>query len=553
MLRVSLPVSLAGTVILSCLGCAAPVAPGPAAGETAAGQPKSGGYLRQLLPYSVQNLDPHTTENYTSYGFVSQNWFQGLTTLDYVPGQDWRVENKAVPLLAESWKLEDPNTWVFTIRKGVTFSNGDPLTAEDVVFSLKRILDPNIKANPQVRSNIQSLTAIDKLDDFVVRVVTKDPQPDLVVNLAQANMSILSKKYVESGADLTKAPVGTGPFKVLSYTQDVESVAGRNETYWEPGKPRLDGIKSKLKVEDSTVIAAIAAQQGDIMVQGDKVQFQALAAISPGLQSSRYTVNSQSAIFINNRGPLGDVRVRRALHLGLDRQEMDGTINFGDGVQTGPLTQAGKVGWTIPNDELLKMPGYRQPKQQDLAEAKRLLAEAGYPNGFKTALLFSNDTIAAQRGSESSQAQWKQNLGIQVDLVPGDSATVTQKQVSGDYDMVLTSPGFMDAPLLRGVPYFSSNGVYAKAAGVKDPEVDKLIQDWQREFDPAKQAALSVQLQRLLLDKLYSIPVPQLSLYQVWQPWVHDWVGNFGARPEIRNPKDIWMDLDVAPADRRTR
>ncbi len=550
-----LALAVASTLILA--ACASP-RPNTGLGERTSPEtvgPKQGGYLRHLLPYSPQNLDPYTTEEPTGYGFIVYDFYEGLTAIEYKPGVDWRIDNRAVPMIAESWKQEADDTYLFNVRKGVRFHNGDSLNADDVVFSYKRFLDPNEKLNPATAVFLSNLASVQKVDDFAVRMTMKQPDPEFLANLAQRGTGVLPSKFVQSGGDLTKQIVGTGPFNLVNYRKDADGLAVRNAGYWMPGKPYLDGVKFTLRVDDSTMTAAFAAGEADILMRNDKNQFLPIQAINPKAQFARYVINTMVHVQPNvSKAPLNDVRVRRAIHLALDRDELNKAITFGDGVQTPPFVQAQKAGWSISEEELLKLPGYRQPKEQDITEAKRLMAEAGYPGGFDAISMYEAAVSIVPQASEGVQAQLKKTLGINLTLNPLDNPSWLQHRAAGDYDFSIDlRGGYLDRPATIGMNYFYSKGTFAKAAGISDPALDKLLEAQGREFEPQRRAKIFTDIQRLMLDKVYSIPLPQSMLYQIWQPWIHDWVGNMSARQTMMNPYAVWMDVAQAPANRQQR
>ena len=541
------------SLVLGALACGAPISPGESRLDQAPQvEAKRGGYLRHLLPYSSKNIDPYLTEDSTGYGFIVRQWYEPLLSRDYKPGVDHRIENTAIPWIAESWKQEGPRTYLFQIRRGVKFHGGEELTADDVVYSYGRFQDPNEKINPQVRNRAEPMESASKVDGYTVRITAKRPDPDFLETLTDHRFPIMSRSYAMSGADATSKANGTGPFKLVHYSKDVDALAVRNETYWQPGRPYLDGVKHTLRVDDSTMSAALAAGQADIMMRVDKNQFEPVLATNPKLQFRKEVVGSLYGVNLNvARPPLDDVRVRKAIWLVLDRQELDQALTFGEGTQSLPLVPPLKSDWSLPPEEIMKTPGYRQPKDQDIAEAKRLMREAGYPDGFRTTIMFPSGFGYQPQASEAVGEHLRRTLNIQADLQPRDNASLVQRRVKGEFDMVVEGSSSVDTPQVSAWNNLHSSGSYAQGAGIKDPEVDRLVGAQSTELDDKKRGAIFKELQRLLVERVYTIPLPQSLLYSVWQPWVYDWVSNKGNRQAIMNPWAIWMDVDQAPADRR--
>ena len=477
-------------------------------------QPKPGGYLRHLSPYSPANLDPYTTEDATGYGFLIRMWYEPMLTIDFQPGVDWRVDTPVVPNLAESWKQEGANTYTFAIRKGIKFHNGDDLTADDVVWSYRRFLDPNEKLNPSVKRELDNLASADAVDGYTVRLVTKRPDADFLFTLARPLVAILPKKFVESGGDLTKQENGSGPFNISSYRKDVEGLAVRNEGYWQKERPYLDGVKMALRVEDSTQAAAFASGKADYLSLQDREQVSPIRAVNPQIMESKEPVNQiYSVLFNQTKKPLDDVRVRRAIFLGLDRQEIDKLLTFGEGVMSGPLIPSVKTGFGLSREELASVPGFRQPKDQDVAEARRLLAEAGYPSGFKTTLAFPGANAFQPGAAQVVNRQLKEKLNIDAELVPVEGAILTQRRSKGEFDMTVENGGTIDRISLYAWSEYYSGGAFAKAAGMKDAELDRLIEIQGETFDRKKRGELFRQIQQVMIDKAYAAPLPQPILY----------------------------------------
>jgi peptide/nickel transport system substrate-binding protein len=525
--------------------------PGTSSQSGAAAQAQRGGYLSHMLPYSPANIDPDTTEDLTGYGFTEMDWYDPLLRINYTPSPDWRIANKSIPWLAESFEQVDPTTYTFTIRKGVKFHNGDLLTAADVLFSYTRIKDPAVKSNPGVVRYLQNLDKIEASGDYSVRMTTKTPDADFLANVSSRNVVIVSKRFVEGGADLTKTAMGTGPFKLASYQRDSSAVGTRFADSWLKTGPYLDGVKLVLKSDDATLSASFAAGAVDILIRHDSRQAGPVLKANPKAVSERAPADQvYSVLFNQTKAPFSDDRVRRAVHLAIDRQAADKAVNFGEGIICGPVVVAGKTGWTIPADELAKLPGYRQPKTQDLADAKQLLAAAGIAGGLKAGIAYSSDTESQQGYAEVVQAQLKQ-IGIDAQLQPLDNASYVQRRVKPDFDMVITADGGLSTPGSYAYSTFYSSGVYAKPAGIHDPELDKVIDTQATEFDFNKRGALFQELQRTILDKAYNAPISTPLLVQLHQSWIHDWTGAKNNRAVVMNPDAIWIDPQDAPADRR--
>jgi peptide/nickel transport system substrate-binding protein len=223
---------------------------------------------------------------------------------------------------------------------------------------------------------------------------------------------------------------------------------------------------------------------------------------------------------------------------------MINTLTFGLGSVDPPgMNAARKGGWAIPQDELLKLPGWRQPKDADIAEAKRLLAEAGHAGGLSSAIMF-NSGLTRRRGEAEMIAAQLARVGIQLRLDPKEVAVATKAEQEGDYS--LTFSQHLYAPESDWSNWLHSRGGLAKS-GIKDPELDRLIDEQYRELDEAKRKQLWHQIQRLLMDRLYEIPLIAGVYFIGYQPYVHGW-GDIRAGQAVNMTWErTWLETGKAP------
>jgi peptide/nickel transport system substrate-binding protein len=519
--------------------------PQPLAGSS--GQPKSGGHLRHILPYSSGNIDPHTTEDTIGYGFVQDYWYETLVTFDFGNGTaDWRIAARIIPWLAEKIEQPDPTTYVFSVRQGVKWHNGDPLTADDISFSFNRMISPNAGINPNFQRYVGGVASAETVDDHTVRIKSKTADADFLSNLSQRNPVIVPAKVLQSGGSLSKQAIGTGPFRLAAYTKDGSGEATRYENYWQKDRPYLDGVKMTLKADDATMGAAFAAGQTDIITRTDRKQTEPLRQANPKARSRTFLEEQiQGLTFQEGKPPYNDPRVRQAIHLAIDRQEVDKAVTFGEGQISGPVVVVGKTGWHIPTDELLKLPGYRQPKDQDIAQARQLLAAAGYAGGLKTSIMFNQTYAVVPQDSEVVQAQLKR-IGVEAELKGVDNATYVANRSKGDFDLNMAIEGSMYQPGFVVTTYYRSQSLFGKAAGMADAELDRLVDAQTVEFDAAKRGQLFQQIERRILDQFHKAPLGTPTVYVLNQPWVYDWVDNRSSRQAVMNPSSIWLNADQA-------
>lgn len=337
----------------------------------AAEAPKRGGVLRISVDQGAAVIHPLLTRVNPEY-LVSELLYSNLTRLK----PDMTVE----PDLALSWEADAALVvWTFKLRSGVTFHDGSAMTSDDVVATFNAILDP--KTASPARTNVGPIKEIAALDPLTVKFTLTGAFADFPIALAYTNARIVPAKIIASDlASLSTKPNGTGPFKLVSYEPDRKIVVEQNPAYYDPARPYLDRVEILVYPDRTAEASALISGDTDLMLSTTSGEYERLAKAS-GVRALR----TPSGQFLNvNMGcdqkPFNDVRVRQALALTIDRDAMAGFVAGGYGTPGNdtPLSPA----YHFYQDSPLK--------KTDIAKAKQLLAEAGYPSGLDLTMVASD-------------------------------------------------------------------------------------------------------------------------------------------------------------------
>ena len=458
--------------------------------------------LRVAVPASdMGTLDPDRATATPDVNLV--NWlFNGLVRIK--PGQS--DPEQIEPDLALSWTSSaDKRDWTFRLRPNVQCQgNYGPLTADDVVFSLKRAA---ARETSSFFADYAPFDTVSALDPLTVHIVLKAPVPNLLSLLVPYHGgNILCRKAVQSlGAGFSRAPVGTGPFQVVEYRPQQYVRLAANPRYFR-GAPKIKGILFRYMISDSS--RDLAFQSGEIdMVNGkyDDLWLQRMKRL-PNTAVAVIGLAELHSLYLNTaKKPLDDLRVRQAIAHAIDRNAM---VQFRGSNLSKPATSvipSGTMGY-VP----LPLP------QRDVAKAKQLLAQAGYPGGITLKVV--QTTLPAMLATmQVVQAQLKQaGITLQLDLV--DHATF-HARIRQDLspivyygaarfpiaDVFLTQ--FFDSASSIGQPTAVTNFSHCHAA-------DAEIRAARTEPDPGKQKALWAQAQEKIADAVCAVP-----MYEMGQPW----------------------------------
>ncbi|MBI2161815.1 MAG: ABC transporter substrate-binding protein [Candidatus Rokubacteria bacterium] len=506
----------------------------------AAETPRRGGVLLAVIGADPPSLDPHQESTFATIQLVAPLY---STLLQVDPYSYPKIIGDA----ATEWKISpDGLTYTFKIRQGIKFHDGSTLTAADVKATYDKIAFPPQGVRSVRKGSYTPIKSIEAPDASTVVFKLKFPSASLMNNLASPWNVIYPKKYLDTDPNYFKTNVvGSGPFKFKNYTRGATFEGERNPDYFVKDRPYLDGYKFFISPE--TTVRAAAIRSGRAYIEFRDLPGAEVEAIKKQL-GDKIAVQQVSAtgwwgISVNNSiKPFNDARVRRALTLGLDRYTAGRVLLPLTGLRdVGPLMRPGTE-WALPPDELEKFPGFGKDMEKNRAEAKRLLAEAGYPNGLKVVLKNRNVKLPYQDFAVFVIQEWKK-IGVEAENRPLETATwFSDGRDTGNFEAII-SPGveFMDDPDVMLRRYvFGDPGNWGR---FNDPALEDLFARQARSLDPAERKKLVFEMQRRVLENAYYLP----GLW--WTRRVVHWakVKNYVAPPNhYSNQKlqDVWLSED---------
>jgi peptide/nickel transport system substrate-binding protein len=424
--------------------------------------------------------------------------------------------NPMAPSLAESWSgSEDGVTYDFVLRNGAKFHNGEPVTAEDVKFSFERYRGAS---HDLIKNRVAE---IEIPDPQHVRFKLKAPWPDFLTFYATATGAgwIVPKRYVEKVGDdgFKKAPVGAGPYKFVSFTPGVELVLEAFDQYWRK-TPNVKRLVFRSIPEETTRLAALQRGEVDIVysIRGELAEE---LRRTPGLTLKPVISPAPFWLYFADqwdpKSPWHDERVRHAANLALDRKAINDAITLGYSKVTNSLIPYSfDFFWQPP------------PAVYDPAQAKQLLAEAGFANGFNTGEFYCDSSYAnvAEAVLDNLQA-----VGFQVKLRPLERAAFVEGWANKRFkNLILCGSGAFGNAATRLAAFIVKGGTYAYG---NYPDIDALYQQQAAVLDRKKREAILDNIQQLVYDKAISAPIWQLAFINGVGPRVGE--SGFGLIPDF--------------------
>jgi peptide/nickel transport system substrate-binding protein len=467
----------------------------------------------------VNAMDPATRQETVQLSFLS-NIYEPLARRN----RDLGLE----PALATSWEQTSPTVWRFHLRPGVKWQDGSPFTADDVVFTLKRIEAPD----SSMRALMSGVKEARKIDDLTVDFETVLPDPIFLQE--QTNFLIMSKAWCEAhnatepvtiGKEDNYAlhnAMGTGPFSLVSREPDRKTVVEKNPLWWDKPVHNLDRVEFDVIASAPTRVAALLSGEVDMVytvppqdiarikqTEGLKLlETPELRTIYLGFNQTRDELQSSD---IKGKNPFKDVRVREAVGLAIDEPPIASRVMLGLGHPTWEMWGPGVNGYNAALDVRPKF---------DPAKAKQLLADAGYANGFRVALDCPNDRYVMDEQICTAIVSMLARVNIKVDLIAQTKSKYFTKILAPGYDtdfyMLGWTPATYDAHNVLYTLLGTRNGKRGEVnvGGYSNPILDDLTQKIGVETDPAKRTSMINQSIEILQKDLPTIPLHQQVI--VW-------------------------------------
>ncbi len=500
----------------------------------AAEQPDRGGTIIWAVHEGMPSFDIHAEGSYILAQPVGP-LYNSLLTFDLYNNE------KIVGDLAERWEVApDGKQITFALHKGVKFHDGSDFTCADAKYSVEKLADLK-RASPTLVAMMDNVfVSATCRDDFTLVMALKQPSAAILALLADAH-TVMMKAGIAEQVDRKDAKflVGTGPFKYKSHTPGVDFRAERNPNYWKPGVPNIDGYQAVVMPDMTRIFASFRARQLTMTGIGRHLEKPEADILTKDFPDAVVALGPRagwdSFVMHHGKPPFNDPRVRNAVALATDREKMIEIGAEGWGVLGGYIGPHTPYGLSL--EELKKYPQFGDDMAKRQAEAKRLLAEAGYARGLNVELVLRRGPLY-ERGALSRQDDLKK-VGINIKIILLDTAGFRDRQEKGDFQAyTVLSAVTIDEPDLyyaRLACNFTSNfGKYC------NPEFDKLFQEQSQTFDVQKRAEITRKMEHVLLQDVpddrgfyWKSAMAYWNRVKQWPPIQGTTVFNFGKFEQV--------------------
>jgi peptide/nickel transport system substrate-binding protein len=476
--------------------------------------------FRYAFQGDLNSLDPYTLNETFTLGILG-NVMEGLIKRD--------KDLKIVPGLAESWEILEPTRWRFYLRRGVAFHDGSPFTADDVLFSAERARAPG----SQIKSRLPSDAKVVKVDDYTVDFVLSAPNP--ILHYEWDGWYILSRRWAEAnGAARVQLATatgldghalkanGTGPFMVVHHEPGIKTIFKPNPNWWGKPEHNLTEVVFQTISSDATRVAALLAGEVDLI---DPVPVQDVERIRNSAKARVLTRPELRTIFLNmdslraellyadvkGRNPFKDARVRKAFYQAIDIEA----------IRTKVMCGMAEPAASLISPLLFVRVGELARWRYDPREAKRLMIEAGYPEGFRLTMDCPNDRYVNDEEICRAVATMLARIGVRVAVNALPKARYFEKagptkKYRSSFNLLGWTPASLDSwnvlAKVIGCRDENGNGATFNFGGYCNPKIDALARKILVELDPAKRDAMILEAFRTLHEDVGVIPLHQQFL-----------------------------------------
>ncbi len=466
-------------------------------------KPEYGGVLRVAIAGDPPSLDMHQETTFKVM-IPMGNCYNTLVKFD--PHNYPNI----IGDLAKSWtSSEDGMTWTFTLHEGVKFHDGTVMTSADVKASWDKILNPPKGTVSARRSMYQMIDLVEAPDDKTVVFNLSYPAASFLPMIALPYNFIYAKKMLDQDMNWHKKRVnGTGPFMFKRWVRGSFLEVAKNPNYFKDGMPYMDGVKYFMIKDLSARAKSVRSGRTDVEFRGfPPAEVEAMQKQMGDKLVVRYPrINLQWGVSFNTtQKPFDDERVRKALSLAIDRYDMAKTLDplSGLNIVGGPFHPDTPFGLTP--EELQQLPGWGKDQAANVAEAKKLLADAGYPEGFKATIQNRSVKLPYIDFGVYLVSAWKK-IGVDIEHKLEESATWSKNRRNSNFAISVdpfggVGTGDPDQMLQKFITGGSSN--YGK---ISDPVIDEFFDKQRVELDEANRAQIVKDLQKYLLEKMYWMP-----------------------------------------------
>ena len=472
--------------------------------------------LAQTLTIGVRggpdSIDPH----FTATGTHAEALKHVFDTLVW-SGDGLELE----PRLAESWRVVNDSTWEFKLRRGVKFHDGSDFTAQDVKFSIERI--PVVSGPNPTTIYVRRVKEVKIIDPLTVQVITDGAAPTLpndfirLFIVSSKAAAGLTKETANEAFNSGKAAIGTGPYKYVSWQPKGDLVLARNDSFWGPKEPWARHVRKEIP-NDAARVAQLKAGQLDLITRVPATDVATLQ------RDSKITVQTIDTVYVFNveldmrdkallvtakdgsalaKNPFQDLRVREAIDLAIDRKALAEVAMEGLGNPASQMVTPSIFGFNKALGE----------RKYDPAAARKLLAEAGYPNGFKLQFSFTQDRLPGDRQVGTSIAQMLAAVGIDAQTNAQPAAVFFPARTRGDYSMSMSGWGTLTGEAHYTLSSLAHSNDKEKKMGAfnvlgyQNAVMDKLLQDAAIEMDLGKRRKFLEDANALLEKDRQRLPI----------------------------------------------